>query len=319
MTTAPHDIAPFVDEVARRVVATIDAAGQALGVKPGEISLGGGKRIRPRLVFECACALNADMTKAAHLATAVELVHVASLCHDDVIDNAGTRRGAPALNSRVGNQHAVLMGDYLYASASLLVAVELGLDIAHILSDTFLKMTEAELRQSRLVWNPAAEYESYLGVIEGKTAALFVACTRGAAVIAGAPAPMVEAFTAYGRGFGLGFQIVDDVLDYSPKSASWGKEPLKDFTEGLVTLPLIYALRDGNGTGRACVFKHLETRGASSCDATVLDRLVTSSGAIDRCTALAVQFIDDGVAAVAGHVPSDRLAAFARESLARTY
>lgn len=313
------DLTRFIAEVERALSGTIAGAAGALGIEPGGISLGGGKRIRPRLVHECAGVLGADMTKAAHLATAIELVHVASLCHDDVIDHAATRRGVPSLNNRLGNQNAVLMGDYLYASASLLVTVKLGLGIAEILSETFLRMTEAELRQSRLVWNPAADYEGYLAVIEGKTASLFAACTRGAAVIAAAPPPVVAAFTAFGRGFGMAFQIIDDMLDYSPRSASWGKEPLKDFTEGLVTLPLIIALGNGNVAGKTAALNHLASRGAEPFDPAVIGEFVRLSGATDRCNEIADRFVSDGVAAITSHLPADRLAAFARESLGRTF
>lgn len=309
----------FTGEVRTAVAATVETAAAALSVRAGDVAPGDGKQIRPRLVYECAAVLGADFGKASRLAAAIEMVHLASLCHDDVIDNAGTRRGRPSLNARVGNHASVLMGDYLYASASHLVARELGLRVAEILADTVVKMTDAELRQSKLLWDSRADCDSYLSVIEGKTAALFAACTAGTAAVAGVPEAVIAAFSAFGRGFGLGFQIVDDVLDYSPRSASWGKEPLKDFKEGLVTLPLIFALGDGDESGRGAAIAHLASRGGAPFDPAIISGFVEKTGAVQKCADLADKFVSEGTAALAGVARADRLAAFARESLARTY
>jgi octaprenyl-diphosphate synthase len=309
----------FAGEVRAAVASAVGTAAAAFSVRAEDVAPGDGKQIRPRLVYECAATLGADYGKATRLAAAIEMVHLASLCHDDVIDNAATRRGRPSLNARVGNHASVLMGDYLYASASRMVARELGLRVAEILADTVVKMTDAELRQSRLLWDSRADYDSYLSIIEGKTAALFSACTAGTAAVAGAPEALIAAFSAFGRGFGLGFQIIDDVLDYSPQSASWGKEPLKDLKEGLVTLPLIFALGDGDEGGRGAALAHLASHGGTPFDPAVISAFVEKTGAVRRCADLADHFVSEGTAALSGIARADRLTAFARESLDRKY
>lgn len=313
------ELSAFLREVESRTGAVFSSGAEALGVPPSAIELGGGKQIRPRLVYESALALNADMVRCVNIGTAAEMLHVASLCHDDVVDGADTRRGRPSLNARVGNHAAVLLGDYLHSTAALLAAKTLGLGVAELLAETVLKMSRAELMQPRLQWNLAADEETYRSVIEGKTAALFTACTGSTAIIAGAPENVRAALLNFGRGFGMAFQVLDDMLDYTPGSPSWGKEPLKDLKEGLVTLPMILALRSSNGLARSSVARYLESRGEVGLELEKTADYVKQSGALEKCSKIAQSFIDEASEALDGLVPAENLKTFARESLKRVF
>jgi geranylgeranyl pyrophosphate synthase len=181
-------------------------------------------------------------------------------------------------------------------------------------------MSRAELLQSGLQWNSAAGEDAYREVIEGKTAALFTACTGSTAIIAKAPARLKDAFLAFGRGFGMAFQVLDDMLDYMPGSPSWGKEPMKDLKEGLVTLPLILALKNSNGLQvRAEIVGYLESKGATSLDQGSTIDFVKRSGALDKCGRLASDYIRAGIDAIGDLVPSGSLRDFASESLKRKF
>src|SRR5690349_12296013 len=210
----------------------------------------GGKRLRPTLTIVSAYA-SADHGGADTPATdaaltgsvACELVHLGSLYHDDVIDEAETRRGVPSVNARWSNIVAILAGDFLLARASSLAA-SLGADVASLLAATIGELCRGQVLELQHLFDADRSEESYLSAIEGKTAALFATSCRVGGMVSDVPEPTLDALTRFGRHLGMCFQIVDDVLDVSATEDSLGKPAGKDMLEGVYTLPVIYALRE---------------------------------------------------------------------------
>ncbi len=206
----------------------------------------GGKRIRPTLAL-CAAYAAAGADPAAEAAitgsVSVELVHLGSLYHDDVIDEAETRRGVPSVNARWSNIVAILAGDFLLARASSLAA-SLGADVAALLAETIGELCRGQVLELQHLFDVDRSEEGYLSAIEGKTAALFATSCRVGGMVSGVSDPTLDALTRFGRHLGMCFQIVDDVLDITATEDSLGKPAGKDMLEGVYTLPVIYALRD---------------------------------------------------------------------------
>jgi heptaprenyl diphosphate synthase len=206
----------------------------------------GGKRIRPTLAlcasYACTSA-DAATPNAVTGAVAVELVHLGSLYHDDVIDEAETRRGVPSVNARWSNIVAILAGDFLLARASSLAA-SLGADVAGLLAATIGELCRGQVLELQHLFDAERGEEGYEATIEGKTAALFATSCRIGGMVAGVPDPTLDALTRFGRHLGICFQIVDDVLDLTADQESLGKPAGQDLLEGVYTLPVIYALRE---------------------------------------------------------------------------
>jgi geranylgeranyl pyrophosphate synthase len=204
----------------------------------------GGKRLRPVLAL---CAGYAGGTSPASEevvtgAVAVELVHLGSLYHDDVIDEASTRRGVESVNARWSNIVAILAGDYLLARASSLAA-GLGVEVAGILAATIAELCKGQVLELQRLFDVDRDEDAYFGSISGKTAALMASSCRIGALVGGQPRETVEALTTFGSHVGMIFQIVDDVLDLTASDEELGKPAGLDLAEGIYTLPVIYALR----------------------------------------------------------------------------
>jgi geranylgeranyl pyrophosphate synthase len=288
----------FLSLVEARLLDLAGPLAGALGRPAAEIGLHAGKRARPRLVHACAEAVQLAPKTAAQWAAFVEIIHLASLVHDDVIDGASLRRGQPALCARDGNRRAVLAGDLLVSAAWLRAAEELPPQVTGILARAMMEMTRAELRETELLWNPNATLSLYLNVIDGKTAALFSAAAEGTAVLADAPGAVRQAFARSGRALGRAFQIEDDVRDYALGSQDSGKDARRDLAQGLVTLPLIVALKRDDA--RAALTRHyLRSRGTTGFEVEALDGLLRDSGALDRSLRLARRFLAQGLAGLA--------------------
>ena len=206
----------------------------------------GGKRIRPTLAL-CATYACSSATRAGDDAVtgtvAVELVHLGSLYHDDVIDEAETRRGVPSVNARWSNIVAILAGDFLLAHASSLAA-SLGAEVAGLLAATIGELCRGQVLELQHLFDAGRSEDGYESTIEGKTAALFATSCRVGGMVAGVPDPTLDALTRFGRHLGMCFQIVDDVLDLTASEAELGKPAGQDLLEGVYTLPVIYALRE---------------------------------------------------------------------------
>lgn len=202
----------------------------------------GGKRLRPLLTLAAARLYGYAGEDHVRLAAAVELIHGATLLHDDVVDASSLRRGERTANVIWGNKESVLVGDYLFAQAFELMVAAGDLKVLDVLSRASGVIAEGEVLQLATQKNLEATFEMYLAVVESKTAALFAAATQAGAIIAGADARGEEALRSFGRNLGVAFQLVDDALDYAGREQSLGKSVGDDFREGKMTLPVVYAI-----------------------------------------------------------------------------
>src|SRR5215203_4983599 len=201
----------------------------------------GGKRVRPALLLLSNYAVggNTSNTSVIRLATVMEMLHTATLVHDDIIDNADTRRNRSSVNARFGNQSAVLMGDWLYMSAFETSLKERSLAILDILTRLTRKMTEGELIQLTMLGRSDISEDEYFDILRRKTAFLFSACCEIGAILGGASTEEQVALRDYGMNLGIAFQLADDVLDFIADEDVLGKAAGADLLEGKLTLPLI--------------------------------------------------------------------------------
>ncbi len=213
-----------------------------IGEIAGHLINAGGKRLRPLLTLGAARLHHYSGSDHVKLAAAVELIHGATLLHDDVVDASSLRRGARTANMIWGNKESVLVGDYLFSQAFELMVSSGNLRVLEILSRAAGVIAEGEVLQLSTQKNLEATFEMYLAVVESKTAALFAAATQAGAIIAGADARGEEAMRSFGRNLGIAYQLVDDALDYSGREQALGKRVGDDFREGKMTLPVVYAL-----------------------------------------------------------------------------
>jgi heptaprenyl diphosphate synthase len=231
--------------VEERLQGAVRADDRFLGEVAGHLLAAGGKRLRPTLALcagYAASGVEASVTDDVVTgATAVELVHLGSLYHDDVIDEAETRRGVPSVNARWSNIVAILAGDYLLAQASSLAA-SLGAEVAGLLAATIGELCRGQVLELQHLFDVSRSEESYLSSIEGKTAALMATASRVGAMVSGVSADSLDALTQFGHHLGLCFQVVDDVLDVTRTDAELGKPAGNDVHEGVYTLPVIYAI-----------------------------------------------------------------------------
>lgn len=204
----------------------------------------GGKRVRPALAILSNYAVggNGSHYNSIRMATVMEFLHTATLVHDDIIDDADTRRNRPTINALYGNETAVLMGDWLYMSAFETSLAERSLPILDILTRVTRKMTEGELLQLTLLGQTQVSEEQYLDVLQRKTAHLFSACCEVGAILGAASEQQQEALRSYGLSLGTAFQLIDDLLDFTTTEDTLGKASGVDLVGGKVTLPLIYLI-----------------------------------------------------------------------------
>jgi octaprenyl-diphosphate synthase len=205
----------------------------------------GGKRIRPALFMMACYAVGGDAARenSIRMATVMEMLHTATLVHDDIIDNADTRRNRASVNARFGNQTAVLMGDWLYMTAFETSLQERSLEILDILTRVTRKMTEGELIQLTVLGKSDLSEEEYFDVLKRKTAFLFSACCEIGAILGNAGPGQQAALRDYGMNLGIAFQLADDLLDFTADEDMLGKAAGADLLEGKMTLPLILLLQ----------------------------------------------------------------------------
>ncbi len=272
---------------------------------------GGGKRLRPALLLLSARYAGRRDRGAIRLAAVVELLHSATLIHDDVIDSADTRRGRPSANSRWGNHRSVLTGDWLYMQSFQMALEERNFRILDILIDLTQKMVEGELIQLAKIGRIDVTEEDALRLATYKTACLFSGCARLGAVLGGLEGAEEQALADYGRYAGLAFQLVDDLLDFTASAQKLGKPVLSDLKEGKVTLPLIYAMENGHGDAREMVARVLEEKEFHSVRPETIVSLVQDSGALDRARNLAQDYAQRAKACLNGRRDSEYYRALA--------
>jgi heptaprenyl diphosphate synthase len=214
----------------------------------------GGKRGRPAFAVGAAATARPTMVPVSddvvRGAVSVELVHLGSLYHDDVMDEARTRRTVESVNARWGNLQAILAGDFLLARASE-IAASLGTEVAGLLAATISKLCEGQILELQHTYDPGRTEAVYLGSIRGKTAALYATSSRIGAIVAGLPRVQVEALTSFGQAYGMAFQVVDDILDLVASDEQLGKPAGHDLIEGVYTLPVIRTLAEDTGDAAA--------------------------------------------------------------------
>lgn len=212
----------------------------------GHLISGGGKRMRPMLTVAGAALCGYEGTRHHKLAAAVEFIHTATLLHDDVVDGSDLRRGKATANIVFGNPATVLVGDFLFSRAFELMVEDGSLKVLKILSHASAVIAEGEVDQLTAQRQVETSEERYLSIIGAKTAALFAAATRIAAVVAERGEQEERALEDYGRNLGIAFQLVDDAIDYDSESSEMGKGKGDDFRDGKMTLPVILAYARGN-------------------------------------------------------------------------
>jgi octaprenyl-diphosphate synthase len=217
------------------------------------IVAGGGKRLRPALLLLTAGATGYRGTDHHVLAAVIEMIHTATLLHDDVVDESDMRRGHATANAQFGNAASVLVGDFLYSRAFQMMVGQGRIRVLQILSDATNVIAEGEVLQLMNAGNTDLTEHTYLEVIQRKTAKLFEAAARLGAVLGGAAVEQEDALARYGMHLGTAFQLVDDVLDYSGSVESIGKSLGDDLAEGKMTLPLIRAMTTGNADDAALI------------------------------------------------------------------
>ena len=234
----------------------------------------GGKRFRPMLVLLCGHLGNPADPRLVPCAAAIELTHLATLYHDDVMDESTVRRGVPSANIRFDNTVAILTGDYLFARSSG-ISAELGTYVSRVLADTIAELCEGQIMESEHSSGGEQTFERYLAVIERKTAALLATSCHLGAWLGGAPAEQVTAVTEFGRALGIAFQLSDDVIDIAGLEEETGKVPGTDLREGVWTLPVFETL-----AGRADGAKDLRAK-LDGKDAAGALELLRSNGSIE--------------------------------------
>lgn len=291
---------PLVGEVARYIISA------------------GGKRLRPVLLLLTCGALNCQHPQRFNLAAVVEFIHTATLLHDDVVDESTLRRGRSTANEVFGNPASVLVGDFLYSRAFQMMVDTGSMRVMQILADATNVIAEGEVLQLMNMHDASLDEEGYLRVIRSKTAKLFEASSRLAAVLANATPEVEEACAEYGLSLGTAFQVIDDVLDYDGDTAEMGKNLGDDLREGKATLPLILAMQLGSPSEAATVRQAIETGSTTELD--TVARIVRSSGALDRTHAAAAaqaQRAMDAARALPPNAYTDSLLELAAQLLQR--
>lgn len=247
-------IQPELWEVESELKRQLSSEVQIVGNIGKYLSESGGKRIRPALlILASKLSGNPRPEGVTSLGVVMEMIHTATLVHDDIIDGADTRRGRPSTNSRWGNEIAVLMGDWLYMTAFSLTLAERNFEVLDILTTLTRLMTEGELLQLELRGRADITEAQHFEVIRRKTAYLFSACAEVGGILAGVSRAEQEALRDYGMNIGIAFQMIDDILDFTASEEKLGKPVGGDLRDGKVTLPLIRALARSDGHARELV------------------------------------------------------------------
>jgi octaprenyl-diphosphate synthase len=282
----PHEIYKLIEKDLAQVeveltrqstpgIALIDSIGQY-------ICGSGGKRIRPAILLLGAKMCGYEGPVGPRLGAVVELIHSATLVHDDIIDNANVRRGRASVNAQWGNEITVLVGDWLYMTSFSLALGERRLKVLDILIEATRKMVEGELIQLTLNGNLDITEEQHLDISIRKTAFLFSACSQLGGILGAAGKKREELLRLYGLNVGLAFQLVDDVLDFTSTESTLGKPVGSDLKEGKLTLPLIYLMRDGEPQYREMVRKALHESESDAANRDEIFDLVREYRTADR-------------------------------------
>ncbi|MDP9372182.1 MAG: polyprenyl synthetase family protein [Chloroflexota bacterium] len=315
-----QDIAAPVRGDLQRMEDKVRAAAEVeyplLSAVVGEIIGTGGKRLRPAMMLLIARALKHDPEGVILAAAASELLHTAGLVHDDLIDRATTRRGAPTLNSLFDNGTVILIGDYLFAQAARTAAETGNARVMAIFGRILAEITDGQLREIFKAHDPDVTLDDYERRIYGKTASLFAGSAEIAAVLSEAPEETIAAMRQYGGDLGLAFQVVDDVLDIQETSETLGKPAGSDLRQGTVTLPMLLFLGRGQDNGHdpraaALVRRAIGGQGVGEEEYNLALAELRASDALRRSLDEAVRYVERAKAGLLALPPGD-----ARDTLA---
>jgi octaprenyl-diphosphate synthase len=291
-------VRPELELVERRFRAELVSPVPAVTSIGQYLQVSGGKRLRPALLLLAAKAFGDASPAAINLGAVVEMIHTATLVHDDVIDGADLRRGRPSTNSRWGNHTSVLAGDWLYMQAFNLAVKQRNFHVLDILIELTQMMVEGELLQWAMIGRLDLTEAEHLDLVDRKTACLFGACTRLGAVLAGQGEETEEAMGRYGRNLGMAFQLVDDLLDFTASEDVLGKPVGSDLREGKITLPLIHLMDRCTASEQKLIAKVMEERAFRSVAWEDLLELIRRYETLERVKQQAGAYAQEAVQAL---------------------
>ncbi|WP_186764627.1 polyprenyl synthetase family protein [Comamonas flocculans] len=317
-TAALALIANDMREVDKVIAARLDSSVALVGDVARYIILAGGKRLRPALLLLMSGALQCSDARRFNLAAVVEFIHTATLLHDDVVDESTLRRGRTTANESFGNPASVLVGDFLYSRAFQMMVETGDMRVMRILADATNVIAEGEVQQLVNTHDATLTEAGYLEVIRSKTAKLFEASARLAAVLAGADAQVEQHCAEYGKALGTAFQVIDDALDYDGDVREMGKNIGDDLREGKMTLPLIIAMQRAN-PGQQALLRRVIEQGATGELTAVVDIVqATEAMAATRAAAAAqAQRAVDAISTLKANSYTEALLQLAAQLLVR--
>lgn len=295
--TAHPLIAADMEAVDRVIRQRLDSGVALVGTVSQYIISAGGKRIRPALLLLMAGALGYKGTQHHNLAAVIEFIHTATLLHDDVVDESTLRRGRPTANERFGNPASVLVGDFLYSRAFQMMVDAQDMRVMEILAEATNVIAEGEVLQLMNMHDASLDEAAYLRVIRSKTAKLFEASTRLAAILVKSPPAVEDACAEYGQALGTAFQVIDDLLDYDGSTIELGKNLGDDLREGKSTLPLIIAMQRGTPTERSLIQEAIENGSVDGLNE--IADIVRKTGALDATRSAALSEAERALSALA--------------------
>jgi octaprenyl-diphosphate synthase len=272
-------VASDMAEVDKVIAARLDSGVPLVAQVSHYIISAGGKRLRPALLLLMCGALGYQQPQRFNIAAVVEFIHTATLLHDDVVDESALRRGRSTANEVFGNPASVLVGDFLYSRAFQMMVDSGQMRVMEILAEATNVIAEGEVLQLMNMHDSTLDEEGYLRVIRSKTAKLFEASARLAAILMGSNAATEQACATYGQAIGTAFQVIDDVLDYDGDAQEMGKNLGDDLREGKATLPLIIAMQRASPEDAQLIRTAIETGGLSQLNHVV--RIVRATGSLE--------------------------------------
>jgi octaprenyl-diphosphate synthase len=294
------DLAAIEREFGRDTVSEVEAITEIGEYLRG----GGGKRIRPALLLLSSKLFNYEGRGAIRLGAVVEIIHTATLVHDDIIDEAKTRRGRPAANTQWGNSKCVLAGDWLYMQAFKVAVQERNFRILDTLIELTQQMVEGELLQMEKL-GQSISLQEHFDLIYRKTACLFSVCMRMGGILGGATRDQEEKLAQYGRDLGMAFQIVDDVLDLTASESVLGKPVASDLREGKVTMAVIHALERCTPEERRRIETVLQERAFNGVTHSDILGILNRYGSVEAANACAAEYAESARGAICQFPDSD--------------
>ncbi len=283
-------IRPRLEQVEGFLAREMDEALPMVGKVAGYVLGSGGKRIRPSLVLLISRILGYTGERDIRYGAVVELIHTATLIHDDIIDQSDLRRGKPTANRKWGNQATVLVGDWLY-TRTMDLCLELGdVEVMRVLTSATLQMTEGEILADRVRGQLDVDEDVYMDITRRKTAELFAAACSIPALFQPSTLHLTDTLAGFGRNLGLCFQLIDDVLDYTSSRGELGKPVMADLREGRVTLPMILLLPGLGPAQRQQIAEVVRTGVFESISEEEVLQMVATSGVLDEVRARAAEF-----------------------------